>query len=140
MYDSLPSDAQQSLIEKQLIPLLNHVDRTHWKKVLAQATDLQAMHADIPVLDLRAKRLEVNALLDELHRDSKRSFVKERSMKKELISETVDSLTNWLSDIWRVVYEHNVDFMHAHKCLLFIAGTIDHMLSGRSRCVCGAHV
>ncbi|TFY67069.1 hypothetical protein EVJ58_g1859 [Rhodofomes roseus] len=94
------------------------------------------MHADLPVLDLRAKRLEVNALLDELHRDSKRSFVKERSMKKELISEAVDSLTNWLSDIWRVVYEHNVDFMHAHKCLLFIAGTIDHMLSGRSSCKC----
>ncbi|KAH9922706.1 uncharacterized protein B0H18DRAFT_1016536 [Fomitopsis serialis] len=94
------------------------------------------MHADIPVLDLRAKRLEVNALLDELHRDSKRSFVKERSMKKELISETVDSLTNWLSDIWRVVYEHNVEFVHAHKCLLFVAGTIDHMISGRTSCKC----
>lgn len=129
----MPPDARQSLIEKQLIPLLNHVDRSQWKKVLAQATDCQARHADIPTLDLRAKRLEVNALLDELHRDSKRSFVKERSIKKELISETVDSLTNWLSDIWRVIYEHNVDFMHAHKCLLFVAGTLDHMISGRAR-------
>ncbi|KZT74613.1 hypothetical protein DAEQUDRAFT_753988 [Daedalea quercina L-15889] len=136
VYDSLPPDAQQTLIEKQLIPLLNHVERSHWKKALSRASDFQARHADIPVLDLRAKRLEVNALLDELHRDSKRSFVKERSMKRELISETVDSLTNWLSDIWRVVYEHNVEFMHAHKCLLFIAGTLDHMISGRTSCKC----
>ncbi|KAI0922206.1 hypothetical protein AcW2_006962 [Taiwanofungus camphoratus] len=136
IYDSLPADAQQALVEKHLIPLLNLVEKGRSKKVLTYAKRLQKRHAGIPVLDLRAKAIEVNALLDELRRDAKRAFVKERSNKGELLNETIDSLTDWLNEIWSVVYEHNVDFMHAHKCLLFVADTLDRIGNGWSGCRC----
>ncbi|KAL6304142.1 hypothetical protein BKA93DRAFT_311157 [Sparassis latifolia] len=136
IYDTLPADAQQALVEKHLIPLLNLVERSRSKKVLGVVTRLQERHAGIPLLDLNAKKAEITALMDELHRDAKRSFVRERSHKSEILSETVDSLTDWLNDIWSVVYEHNVDFMHAHKCLLFVASSLDHIGNGRSGCKC----
>jgi len=136
IYDSLPPDVQQALVEKHLIPLLNQVHKGRSKKILSHAARLRKRHSSIPVLDLKAKRMEINALLDELHRDAKRSFVKERSNKKGLLSETVYSLTDWLNDIWTTVYEHNVDFVHAHKCLLFVAGTLDHIGNGRTSCRC----
>ncbi|CCM04946.1 uncharacterized protein FIBRA_07143 [Fibroporia radiculosa] len=136
IYDSLPSDAQQALVEKHLIPLLNLAGKSRAKKALAHATQLKKRHANIPVLDLKAKRMEVNALLEELHKDAKRSFVKERSQHSELLDETVQTLIDWLNDIWSIVYEHHVDFLHAHKCLLFVAGTLDHIGSGRSGCRC----
>ncbi|EMD41137.1 hypothetical protein CERSUDRAFT_111704 [Gelatoporia subvermispora B] len=134
IYDTLPPDSQRALVEKQLIPLLNSVEKTRARKVLSAAASLQRRHAKMPVLDLRAKKYEINALLDELHRDAKRSFIKDRSHRSELLSETVDSLTDWLSDIWSVVYEHNVEFAHAHKCLMFAASTLEHIGSGRCRC------
>ncbi|KAH9949186.1 hypothetical protein B0H21DRAFT_157497 [Amylocystis lapponica] len=136
IYESLPADAQQALVEKHLIPLLNLVEKSRTKKVLSSATQLEKRHAGLPVLDLKAKKNEISALLEELHKDAKRSFVKERSNKSELLNEAVASLTNWLNDIWSVVYEHNVSFMHAHKCLLFVAGTLEHISSGRSGCKC----
>ncbi|KZT13272.1 uncharacterized protein LAESUDRAFT_669733 [Laetiporus sulphureus 93-53] len=136
VYESLPADVQQELVDNHLIPLLNHVEKNRSKMVLARAAELKARHTGMPTLDLRSKRIEVNALLDELHRDAKRSFVKERSQRHELLNEIVDSLTDWLNDIWSVVYEHNVNFVQAHKCLLFIAGTLEHISSGRSSCKC----
>ncbi|OBZ65496.1 hypothetical protein A0H81_14617 [Grifola frondosa] len=136
IYDSLPADAQQALVEKHLIPLLNHVDKTRYKKVIGTAVRLKKRHAGLPSLDLKAKKIEIDALLDELHKDAKRSFVKERSHKHELLNETVESLTNWLSDIWSVVYEYNVDFIQAHRCLVFIVTTLDHISSARSGCRC----
>ena len=94
---------------------------------------MQRRHAGIPTLNIKAKQREVNWLLDELHRDSKRSFVKERSNRTELLQQTVESVTCWLNDIWKIVYEHNVDFMLAHRCLLFTVNTLDQVGHGRSR-------
>lgn len=94
---------------------------------------MQRRHAGIPVLDLKAKQREVNALLDELHRDAKRSFVKERSHRTELIEQTVESVTSWLNDIWCIVYEHNVDFLLAHRALIFVVNVLDQIAHGRAR-------
>ncbi|TFK83254.1 hypothetical protein K466DRAFT_589876 [Polyporus arcularius HHB13444] len=136
IYDSLPPDIQRAIVEKQLIPLLDQANKGKCKKVLASASKMQRRHAGIPVLDLKAKKREVNTLLDELHRDAKRSFVKERSHRSELLDQTVDSITSWLNDIWRVVYEHNVDFALAHECLLFTMNTLDQIGHGRASCRC----
>lgn len=113
--------------------MLDHVNKGKCKKVIASASKMQRRHAGIPVLDIKAKRREVNSLLDELHRDAKRSFVKERSHRSELLEQTVDSVTSWLNDIWTVVYEHNVDFVLAHECLLFTMNTLDQIGHGRAR-------
>ena len=133
IYDTLPADVQNIIVEKQLIPLLDQASKARRKKVLASAAKMQRRHARIPVLDLRSKQREVNALLDELHRDAKRSFVKDRSRRTELLEQTIESVTCWLNDIWRVVYEHNVDFMLAHKCLIFTINAIDQIGHGRAR-------
>ncbi|KAH9853276.1 hypothetical protein C2E23DRAFT_729053 [Lenzites betulinus] len=136
IFDSLPPDVQHAIVEKQLIPLLDIVNKTKCKRVLASAAKMQRRHASIPVLDLKAKQREVNALLDELHRDAKRSFVKERSHRTELIEQAVESVTSWLNSIWCLVYEHNVDFLLAHRALIFIVNVLDQIEHGRASCRC----
>ncbi|KAI0771684.1 hypothetical protein BD413DRAFT_693192 [Trametes elegans] len=136
IYDTLPPDVQHTIVEKQLIPLLDLVNKSKCKRVLSSAAKMQRRHAGIPVLDLKSRQREVNALLDELHRDAKRSFVKERSHRTELIEQTIESVTSWLNDIWRIVYEHNVDYMLAHRCLLFVVNVLDQIAHGRASCRC----
>jgi hypothetical protein len=57
--------------------------------------------------------------------------MKERSTRSEILEEIIDSLLDWLNDIWSVVYEHNVNFSLAHSCLLFVAESLV-QLSGSS--------
>ncbi|PCH41744.1 hypothetical protein WOLCODRAFT_143740 [Wolfiporia cocos MD-104 SS10] len=134
IYADLPPDVQQSVVEKQLIPLLDKVKTRRSKKIIANAQRLRKRHAKIPTLDLRAKRLEITEMLHQLDRNAKLSFVKGNSNMSEMLYETVSSLSNWLNDIWNVVYEHNVNFGFAHSCLLFIATTLNHVDSGRVSC------
>ncbi|TBU57836.1 hypothetical protein BD310DRAFT_959316 [Dichomitus squalens] len=136
LYDSLPTDVQSAIVQKQLIPLLDHASKARRNRVLSSAAKMHRRHARIPALDLRSKQREVNALLDDLHRDAKRSFVHDRSRRTELLEQTVESVTCWLNDIWRVVYEHNVDFMLAHRCLVFTMNTIDQIGHARASCRC----
>lgn len=70
-------------------------------------------------------------MFNELAKDAKTSFIKERSNGKEILEEIIDSLVDWLNDIWTVVYEHNVNFSLAHSCLLFVAESLG-QLSGRT--------
>jgi hypothetical protein len=79
----------------------------------------------MPVLDIKAKRKEINGLLDELNRDAKRAFIKERSNKEELLHEAVESIVVWLNDVWSVAYEYNVDYSLVHRCLLLCADVLD---------------
>lgn len=92
-----------------------------FQSVLSAATRLQRKYQEAPTLDLRAKKREINGLLDQLIRDAKISFIKERSNREELLSEIIHTLAGWLHDIWTVVYEHNVDFDIAHQCLVVVA-------------------
>lgn len=85
------------------------------------ATRLQTKYSKTPVLDLRAKKKQISELLEALAKDAKVAFVSERSHRDELLSEIVHGLLSWLDVIWTVVYEHNVQFAAAHRCLLFVA-------------------
>jgi len=78
------------------------------------------------------KRIQISSLFDELLRDSKTSFIKERSNRDELLAEVVHSLTNWLNDIWSVVYEHNINYIAAHTCLLFVADVLTQLSDNSS--------
>ena len=93
----------------------------------------------MPILDLRGKRAELSAMLDTLGKDIKRSFVTESTSRNELLHESVRSLTTWLSDIWVVVYEHQVDFELAHDCLLFVIEKLDQIANLRSGFVSSLH-
>lgn len=79
-----------------------------------------------------AKRTEIKHLLDELQKDTKRAFIKDRTSKGDVLTEIVNSLTDWLNDIWSVVYEHNMGFWTAHKCLLCVASTLETVEQERS--------
>ncbi|EIN04289.1 hypothetical protein PUNSTDRAFT_93003 [Punctularia strigosozonata HHB-11173 SS5] len=136
IYDSLPPSAQQALVEQHLLPLLNHVPRERARKVLTGARRAQARATKVPTLDIRAKKNEVNDLLDELERDAKRSFVRDRSNKEEILSEVVNSLVEWLNKVWSVAYEHKTNFAQAHGCLLFAADVLDHIANSRGGCKC----
>ncbi|KAJ7062853.1 hypothetical protein C8F01DRAFT_1135447 [Mycena amicta] len=138
LYESLPPEARQQLVEKKLAPLLDHVSKDRGKKVIKSATQLRTKYGGAPDLNFRAKKKEINGLVDELFRDSKRSIVRERSRREELMQEVVDSMVEWLNDIWTVVYEYKVNFEEAHRCLLFlgdILGTLNTVpIAGQCRC------
>ena len=101
---------------------------------LNAASAIRKRHAGMPDLDLRGKKAELNALLEELNKDIKRSFVTEGSSRVELLNESVLSLADWLNDIWRVVFEHRVDYQLAHDCLLFVVDTLDQIAAIRTGC------
>ncbi|KAJ7165591.1 hypothetical protein C8R43DRAFT_986949 [Mycena crocata] len=139
LYNSLPPEARESLVERKLAPLLDYIPRERAKKVVNSAKLLQNRNSNIPALDLKGKKKEINGLLEELARDTKRAIVRERSNRDELLAEIVDSVVNWLNDIWTVVYEYNVLFEEAHACLLFVADVLNTLnstpgLGGHCRC------
>ncbi|KAF7331050.1 hypothetical protein MVEN_02445300 [Mycena venus] len=139
LYESLPPEAKQKLVEKKLAPLLDLVPKERAKKVIKSVNLLQSKYGSIPTLDLKGKKRELHGLLDELSRDSKRAIVRERSNREELLTEIVESMLNWLNDIWTVVYEYNVHFDKAHACLLFVAEVLNTLnsipgMGGQCRC------
>ncbi|KAJ7083117.1 hypothetical protein B0H15DRAFT_428259 [Mycena belliarum] len=139
IYNSLPPEIRQSLVEKQLAPLLDRVPKDQAKKVMRSVNCLRSQYSSIPVLDLKAKKKEINGLLDELARDGKRAITRERSNREELLAEIVESIVSWLNDIWSVVYEYNASFDEAHDCLLYVAEVLNILSSipgmgGRCRC------
>ncbi|KAL1743289.1 hypothetical protein HDZ31DRAFT_83529 [Schizophyllum fasciatum] len=129
MLESMPPEARQHFIEKYLLPMLDRVPKDHSKKVLSSAARTKARYATMPTLDLKGKRREMESVLDELTRDAKRAFVKERSARDELLEEAVDTIVGWLSDIWRAVYEFRAGFAHAHACLLWVAAAVSEILN-----------
>jgi hypothetical protein len=124
LYQTLPPEAQRILVESHLIPLLDAVPKPRARRVLKECTRLQSSYTSIPALDLPAKKRELESLLDELARDAKLAFIKDRSNRQELLEEVVSSLTDWLNDVWSVVFEFRTGFMLAHECLLFVTTTL----------------
>jgi hypothetical protein len=104
--------------------LLDFVSPAKAEKVISAASRLQDRYAGVPILDLKGKHKEFDCLLDEIRRESKRAIVKDRSNKEEILEEAIDSLITWLNDIWGFVYEYNVNFELAHKCLLYCHGLL----------------
>ena len=131
VYDSLPPDAQHALVHDTLAGLLDDVAPSKAKTALRAASRIKARFDAVPSLNLADKRKEIDGLLDQLDRDDRRP--KDASIADQLVPELVYSLTSWLSDIWRVVYEHNVSFLVAHHCLIFVINTIDQIGHGRSK-------
>ncbi|KAJ3852835.1 hypothetical protein EV368DRAFT_73816 [Lentinula lateritia] len=124
VYDLLPPEAQKILVDKHLSELLKLLPKEKAKNVVSAATRLQTKYRYIPNLDLRGKKKEIRSLLNDLRRDSKRAFLKEQSNRVEILSEIIESLTSWIADIWKLVYEHKVLFSLAHSALLYVCEVI----------------
>ncbi|KAF8992759.1 hypothetical protein BDZ89DRAFT_1150905 [Hymenopellis radicata] len=130
IYDSLPPEAQRKLVESYLGAVLDNGPRKRAKRVVCSAARFRRRQAAIPALDYRQKKREINALLNELARDAKCSFVKDRSNRAQIMAEVIQSIARWLSDMWILVYEHFVQFREAHASLLFIADVLRKLNDG----------
>ncbi|PPQ66597.1 hypothetical protein CVT24_006908 [Panaeolus cyanescens] len=120
VFNELPPEGQQMLIEKHLAKALDDLEKEKSDDILFATTQLQSKYSKAPNLDLRKKRQQITMLMDELARDAKLSFIKERSNRDELLTEIIHTLVTWLNDIWSVAYEHQVNFALAHTCLVFV--------------------
>lgn len=132
IYKSLPPEVQGDLVQGHLLPLVDHLPKERSKKILRAATRNSNRLKNAPVLDIKAKRAELVDLLDELQRDGKRSFMKERSNFNEILHEIVDSLTNWMGSIWSTAFEYRTNFALVHECLMLISRTLERVTAPRA--------
>ncbi|KAF5365162.1 hypothetical protein D9757_011761 [Collybiopsis confluens] len=125
IYDSLPPEAQKSLVDNHISSLLNSLPTGQSKQIFSAAARLQNQYSKIPDIDINTKKKEVRTLLHDLRRDGKRSMlIREQSDRTEIYAEIVDTLASWIEQIWRVVYEHKIHFSKAHEALLYISDLI----------------
>jgi plasmid maintenance system killer protein len=136
IYDTLPPEAQRTLLESYLVPLLDDLPNSVSTKVLNTAKEMQTRFTGIPKLDYITKRTELEGLLNEIERDQKQSlYVKERSTREKLFEETIDSLSMWVNDIWSVTFEYQTNFRLAHQCLLLAAEILRRAFAPFGGCV-----
>ncbi|KAI0254196.1 hypothetical protein BJV78DRAFT_59178 [Lactifluus subvellereus] len=137
IYDTLPPDAQRTLLESYIVPLLDDLPDSVATKVLDSAKEMQTHLKAIPKLDYQAKRTELEGLLSEIERDQKLSlYIKERSSREQLFEETMDTLSTWINDIWSVIFEYQTNFRLAHQCLILAAEMLRRMFSTHGGCNC----
>lgn len=110
-----------------MIPLLDEAPESNSKRALEAASRVHARQSRVPALDLRAKHDELNDLLDELQKDAKRGWMISSDVIDEHVDEFVNSVVEWLGDIWAVAYEYHLNFELCHDCL-HVASTAVHRL------------
>jgi hypothetical protein len=127
LYASLPPEAQHTLLHNHLLPLLDPTEssQSHTPKIISTAQHFKSLYTNLPSLDLPHKQKEVHGLLEALNRDSRCAFLVSSRFaargggsggggggerRDALVREVIDSLTDWLGDIWSVVFEYRVNF------------------------------
>ncbi|KAF8500057.1 hypothetical protein JB92DRAFT_3124630 [Gautieria morchelliformis] len=135
VYDTLSDSAKRVLLEDHLIPLVDSLPSTSKYNLLSAARSLQAQYTQVIPLPLAAKKLDIDALLEELRLDSYRK--QSISRREEIAEEIVDSIIDWLSDIWQMVYEVGVEFEKGHECLVYCCQVLQQIEVVGSGCKCG---
>jgi plasmid maintenance system killer protein len=136
IYETLPSEAQRTLLRSYLVPLLDDLPDSVSTKVINAAKEMQTLYTGVPKLDYNALRTELEQLLNDIERDRKQAqYIKERSAREKLFEETIDSLSTWVNDIWSVIFEYQTNFCLAHQCLLLAADVLGRMYAPHGRCV-----
>ncbi|EIM85332.1 uncharacterized protein STEHIDRAFT_131963 [Stereum hirsutum FP-91666 SS1] len=136
IYDTLPADARFHLIEQHLLPLLNTAPPETTSTILASISSYKSRFAGMPDLNYEGKKMEIDGLLQAIDRDAKRSLLKGRSERAELLQGTMESIGRWMGDIWRVVFEYETDFTYGHECLLMAGRTLEALSMTRGGCKC----
>jgi len=126
-FDTLPREAQQQFLHDHLFPLLNSLPTDKQSRLLLNLSDAQKRYRKLPELSISSKKAELEALFDELRRDSHRYA--NSSARNEISSEIVESITAWLSEIWQAVFEFGVQFEEGHRCLMFASETVKKLVS-----------
>src|ERR1700755_1484566 len=71
IYDTLPPEAQRTLLQSYLVPLLDDSPDSVSTKVINAAKEMQTLFVGIPKLDYNALRTELEQLLNDIERDRK---------------------------------------------------------------------
>jgi hypothetical protein len=136
IYETLPPEAQHTVLQSYLVPLLDDLPDSVSAKVINAAKEIQTLFMGIPKLDYNALRTELEQLLNDIELDRKQcQYIKGRSAREKLFEETIDSLSTWVNDIWSVIFEYQTNFHLAHQCLLFAAEILGRMYAPHGRCV-----
>lgn len=106
-------------MEEHLAPLLDTLSTKKRARIIRDAKHSQTRCSDVPELDLRGKKREIQTLLTMLAKDDKVAFTRERSNREEIIQEVVHSLSSWMNKIWITAYEYKVNYDQVHECLLY---------------------
>ncbi|KAG2014225.1 hypothetical protein CC2G_011062 [Coprinopsis cinerea AmutBmut pab1-1] len=137
IYDGLPPEAQRAFIEKTFAELLQNAPEGRSDEVKTSVLNLKQRYDGAPKLDLFGKHKQMDMLFEVLAKESKLSLFGDRSNREEVLAEIVVTLTSWLGDIWRTVYEYRTNFNLAHRCLLFVSDSLKQLDEGAgSRCRC----
>lgn len=99
------------------------------KQLVRSKKAVKKYATSVKQIDLGAKKLEVNGLLDEITHAAKSYISRDERTLEVLPKEVVESVASWLNDVWSIAVEEGADYAKMHSCLLFSVGVLDHLRS-----------
>ncbi|KAL5508679.1 hypothetical protein ACEPAH_6300 [Sanghuangporus vaninii] len=129
VFTSVPTLAQTQIVKQALIPFLDTIPRKDAKRAIASARRIAKKAHHIPQVDVAAKKKEIESLLGELSREAK--FIPRSSGDKYdiMFLEIIESVAQWLNELWSLAFEFGLDFPHVHACLLASMSILDQVQS-----------
>ncbi|KAL5512179.1 hypothetical protein ACEPAG_3464 [Sanghuangporus baumii] len=129
VFTSVPALAQAQIVKQALIPFLNTIPKKHAKRAIASARRVAKKAHHIPQVDVAAKKREIEGLLDELSRETKIYPRSSETKYDMIILEIIESVVQWLNELWSLAFEFGLDFPRVHTCLLTSMSTLDEVQS-----------
>ncbi|KAL5530848.1 hypothetical protein ACEPAF_7106 [Sanghuangporus sanghuang] len=129
VFTSVPTLTQAQIVKQALIPFLDTIPRKDAKRAIASARRIAKKAHHIPQVDVAAKKKEIEGLLDELSREAK--FTPRSSGNKYdiMFLEIIESVAQWLNELWSLAFEFGLDFPRVHACLLMSMSILDQVQS-----------
>ncbi|TFY64310.1 hypothetical protein EVG20_g5985 [Dentipellis fragilis] len=124
IYDSLPSNAKQDLLEQYLFPLLNAAPESISQDIINTASLFRKDFTGMPDLNYDSKLEEINSIWATYSAEEIRALTKDTTRCDGLLREALESIATWISDIWSVACEFVEHFELAHRCLKLAAETV----------------
>ncbi|KAL5488473.1 hypothetical protein ACEPAI_6591 [Sanghuangporus weigelae] len=129
VFTSVPALAQAQIVKQALIPFLDTIPRKYARRAVASARSVAKTTHHIPQVDVAAKKKEIESLLDELSREAKISPRSSGNKYDMVILEIIESIVQWLNELWSLAFEFGLDFPRVHACLLTSMSTLDEVQS-----------
>lgn len=101
----------------------------HANRVVASARKMAKKAQQIPQIDMAAKRKEIQGLFEELQKESRFASRSSGSEFEALLLEAIESVVEWLNDLWSLGVDFGLDFIRVHSALLTSESILDHVRS-----------
>ncbi|KAA1465918.1 hypothetical protein DENSPDRAFT_876092 [Dentipellis sp. KUC8613] len=124
IYQNLPSNAKQDLLEQYLFPLLNAAPEHISQDIINTASQFRKNLMAMPDLNYDGMLKEINGLWAAYSAEEIRAITKDTTRCDAFLREILASVAAWISDIWSVACEFMENFELAHRCLRLAAETV----------------